>query len=232
MFEEERLERKESFKKFEQTVLQIISANTKIINDRMDKMMLEIEKTNKRIKEFDEEKEEIKKSLETHQHITDTKLHEVKKHVKMNEESIRDIFNKLRIQEDRSRRNNIRVDGIAENEGETWDDCAVKVKSFLNDKLGFNDVNIERAHRVKSKSRQTGPRTIVAKLLNWKVKNEVINQSNKLKDSGFFINEDFSSETLEIRKNLRREVKELRSKGKYAILKYDSIYSCDFKKRN
>ena len=54
--------------------------------------------------------------------------------------------------------------------------------------------------------------------------------ARKLKGTGIFINEDFSSETNVIRKRLWEDVKELRKKGKYAILQYDRILSRDFRK--
>ena len=52
--------------------------------------------------------------------------------------------------EDRSRRNNIRVDGVTEEKGETWRDCENKVLEILRDKLEIGDVTIELAHRVKT----------------------------------------------------------------------------------
>ena len=39
--------------------------------------------------------------------------------------------------EDRSRRNNIRIDRISEKENETWNECEQKVQSLIKDKLGF-----------------------------------------------------------------------------------------------
>ena len=51
--------------------------------------------------------------------------------------------------EDRSRRNNIRVDGVTEEKLETWEDCENKVLEVLRDKLEIEDMTIERAHGVK-----------------------------------------------------------------------------------
>ena len=39
--------------------------------------------------------------------------------------------------EDRSRRNNLRIDGVAEENGESWDNCKRKVKEIFMDKLEF-----------------------------------------------------------------------------------------------
>ena len=74
------------------------------------------------------------------------------------------------------------------------------------------------------------PRTIILKLLNFKDKERILKNAKYLKNTGIFINEDFSKETIEKRKKLWEDVIKLRKEGKYAILKYDRIYSRDFKK--
>ena len=52
--------------------------------------------------------------------------------------------------EDRYRRNNLKIDGVAEENGETWDDCKQKVKEIFMGKLELeNDIIIGRAHRAK-----------------------------------------------------------------------------------
>ena len=49
------------------------------------------------------------------------------------------------------------------------------------------------------------------------------NRKDKLKGQSIYINEDFSKETKDIRKDKWKSVKLLRSQGKYAILVYDEI---------
>ena len=56
------------------------------------------------------------------------------------------VLNKLTELEDRSRRNNIRIDGIKETKGETWNDCEEKVQDMFAQKLGLDGIEIERAH--------------------------------------------------------------------------------------
>ena len=68
-------------------------------------------------------------------------------------DSLTDIRNKLTELEDKSRRNNIRIDGIAEEPGETCDECERKVQRLLSGELDINDVVIERPHRVKELKR-------------------------------------------------------------------------------
>ena len=52
--------------------------------------------------------------------------------------------------EDRSRRNNIRIEGIEEEQYQTWDRCQGKVQKAIKDKLGTEDeVEIDRCQRMK-----------------------------------------------------------------------------------
>ena len=64
-------------------------------------------------------------------------------------DSLTDIRNKLTELEDRLRKNNTRIDGIAEEPEETWEECENRVQRLLSEKLDINDVVIERTHRVK-----------------------------------------------------------------------------------
>ena len=50
----------------------------------------------------------------------------------------------------------------------------------------------------------------------------------KLKDTTYSVREDFSKETVEIRKKLSDQVKKLREDGNYAVIKYDKIVTKDF----
>ena len=53
--------------------------------------------------------------------------------------------------EDRSRRNNLRVDGIKERPNETWEDYENKLHTLFKESLGIEEeIAIERAHRVKN----------------------------------------------------------------------------------
>ena len=51
--------------------------------------------------------------------------------------------------EDRSRRNNVRIDGIEEEQYETMDRCDEKVQKVIKEKLGIEDeVKIDRCHQM------------------------------------------------------------------------------------
>ena len=148
-----------------------------------------------------------------------------------------ELKEQLRIQEDRSRRNNIRVDGIEEDENETWENTENKLRSFLYDKLEITDeLYIERAHSVRRRkdvkfNSNNTPRTIVAKFLDYKEKEEVMRRRYKLKETTYSVREDFSKETVEIRKKLWDQVKKFREDGKHAFIKYDKIVTRDCRPR-
>ena len=109
------------------------------------------------------------------------KLEEELLNIKVNHVSkkvIDHISQKLVEIEDRSRRNNIRIDGIPESYKESWDDCEKKVQDVFTNRLGIENVEIERAHRVagvmkegtEENNDRRRPRTIVLKLLSYKDK--------------------------------------------------------------
>ena len=89
-------------------------------------------------------------SLETSQSIYETENKKLKEELTHLRSDIKgeDVYlkNKLRILEDRSRRNNIRVEGIPGSEHEEWDVTEEKLKK---DELDIENVITEREHRVK-----------------------------------------------------------------------------------
>ncbi|XP_065680637.1 uncharacterized protein LOC136094560 [Hydra vulgaris] len=114
--------------------------------------------------------------------------------------------NKFRQLEDRQRRNNLRIEGVKENDNESWNDTEKIIINIFENNLNVNGVIIERAHRTGIIEKKN-PRTIVIKLLNHKDKVKILKNANKLKGSGIYINEDFSLETFTIRKKLLEESK-------------------------
>ena len=127
--------------------------------------------------------------------------------------------------EDRSRRNNLRISGLHEDENESWEETEEKVKSLVNNNLKIKtNIKIERAHRVGMKNRNDPrPRTIVFKLLNYKDKVDILHNANLLKGSNIYINEDYSSETVKIRKELFEQAKQHRASGKFAKVVYNRL---------
>ena len=110
---------------------------------------------------------------------------------------------KLQYLENQSRRNNVRIDGIPEEDNETWLNTETKAKELLQEKLHFSfEPVIERAHRTGTRSRpdaadgiNTRPRTIVCRLRDWKQKDEILRAARKVKPPGMFLSEDLANET-------------------------------------
>ena len=57
------------------------------------------------------------------------------------------VMEKLIELEDRSRRNNVWIDGIPETTNETWENCEEEVKKIIRNKLDItDDIKIDRYH--------------------------------------------------------------------------------------
>ncbi|XP_065678253.1 repetitive organellar protein-like [Hydra vulgaris] len=252
----------EKFKAQESSLLKIVSGNASIQNDKMDKILHSIENITNRISKVEKKQQSLQKCIDdlqksiefTQDTLINEKLVHVEKELKklMNTE-ITKVVNqtvqlkttqieasklndalqeKIRKLEDRNRRNNIKIDGVRENEKETWDQTEKKVQQIFNDQLKISNIIIERAHRIERRFNaekiKNKPRTIILKLLNYKDKEKILENAKMLKGTGIFINEDFSFETNKIRRELSEKMKIERNAGKYAIIEYDKLIVREF----
>lgn len=91
---------------------------------------------------------------------------------------------KMEYLENHSRRDNIRIDVISEDDNETWLTTEVKAKQVLEEKMNLEFApEIDRAHRVGARPRsstsnvadgtRTTPRTIVCRLRDWRQKKAI-----------------------------------------------------------
>ena len=121
-------------------------------------------------------------------------------------DSLSELQDKISEMEERSCRNNIRVDGVTEEQGETWEDCENKLSEILRDKLEVADVTIERAYGVKpyqtQKNSKASPRAIICKIVIYKDKTWIFRKCNHLKGTSYYINKDFGKETLALWKHI------------------------------
>ena len=78
------------------------------------------------------------------------------------------VYNKLVDLEDRSRRCNLRIDGVTEGKGETWEQCEEELQNIFKEKLGLENIDIVRAHHSKGKTSSNKTRTIVCMLWSYK----------------------------------------------------------------
>ena len=150
-------------------------------------------------------------SLETSQNVWETENKKLKEELTNLRSDLKEkdvhLKNKLRILEDRSRRNNIRVEVIPGSENEGWDVTEEKLRKVVKDKLDIENVVIERAHRVnrnndnnENNDQSRKPPTVIAKLLHFKDKQDILHEAKSHKIRNFYVKEHFSRETLAIRK--------------------------------
>nr|XP_047141376.1 uncharacterized protein LOC124816291 [Hydra vulgaris] len=130
------------------------------------------------------------------------------------ENGTNNIKEKIAELEDRSRRNNLRFIGIKDKANETWEESEQKIKDFLNTKLNIQEkILIDRVHRVGKENGKN--RSIIVRFQNYKDKALVLNKytTMKLWNERLYVNEDFSDFTMDLRRKLFKEAKELRAKG-------------------
>ena len=190
---------KEKFAKQENNI-------SNLINENFEIKMREIRKSQDKTKDLRKEITEFKESLEFTEnelHGKIKKLEEKHKSIKKTVDEIHNsqvdsdfAYDKLIDLEDRSRRNNLRIYGISESKQETWQKCEEKVDEVFCEKLGLDNIHIERVHRVKrgKNDKSTKPRTLLYNLLSFKEKKLVMKNTKKMKNKNIFIDEDFSSE--------------------------------------
>ncbi|CAM4611528.1 unnamed protein product [Leuciscus chuanchicus] len=176
-------------------------------------VQLIIDGTNKRLDDVFKDVQRIKISLEFTQDKVDkmakaqeemNKLKKLETEILKSKEELDKMATKLDFIENQSRRNNLIVDGISEERGESWDVSEKKIKDMLFSKMGLNDNNIEieQAHRIGQHQEGGRPRQIIVKLLRFKDKQTILSSAKKLKGTRIYINEDFSEAVMKKRKEL------------------------------
>ncbi|XP_065679760.1 uncharacterized protein LOC136094097 [Hydra vulgaris] len=212
----------------EKNFTDIISANLKILTNRLDKIEKEVDVNKSKVLSIENDLRDFKESLNFQE---TTIMEKINKITKRYEKEINNLNKKTLDLENRSRRNNLRLDGIFEKPNENWNECENAVKEMFKKQLKIsNEIIIERAHRIGQPKEDKKPRTIVLKLLNFQDKTKILDATKNLRGTGIYVNEDFAKETIESRRMLWEEVKMLRLEGKYAVIKYDKIVSREFRK--
>ena len=201
----------DEFKKQEQNLAKIISRNLEITMREMKSLKNEVNDLKKRMEFTQNDMEERVNNVEENMCKVKEDLKEIYEYQVDPDyvnDSLADIRNKLTELEGRSRSNNIRIDGIAEEPGERKNvggargECKRKVHRLLSEELDMNDIVIERAKRVKvyshgkKNSKKLRSRTIVCKLLSFVGKARILKNSHQLKGTTYYVNEDFSKEAL------------------------------------
>lgn len=135
------------------------------------------------------------------------------------------VENKLAELENRSHWRNVRIDEIKKSSNVTWEKSEEHLEKGKLDEE--KNTVIERAPRTKSppEGKRSKPGTIFCTFHDYKGKVKILQSAKKLKRINICINKNFSQKTLAYKKQLWKEVKQLRSEGKTAYLNYSAVFS-------
>ena len=146
---------------------------------------------------------------------------------------IKEIKDKLNDLENRSCRDNLRINGIIEEQNGLWSHSEKKLQEIIKNQLQFErDIEIECAHCSRKTMIDGAPnknRTVIAKFLNFKNIQEVLSEYKvqKLLTKAIFLEEYFFEDTIEKRKGLFQRAKELREEERFVKVVYDRLIICD-----
>nr|XP_047132472.1 uncharacterized protein LOC124811199 [Hydra vulgaris] len=134
------METERLLKEQEKNFAKITSANMKIFTERLDKLELDLSTNKIKTSNIEKDVEEIKESLNFQEELTKQKIAEINKRTESEikhlyeqkrfesikeTNAIKNISEKLVDLENRSRRNNLRIEGVNELPGETWNDYCI-----------------------------------------------------------------------------------------------------------
>ena len=214
-----------------ETIRKIVKEELEYQQEKIKEIIkLELTTTNERLGKISKEVADLTGSIEfTQGEVKDIKddISQVQTNLRHIEDDMLDpdyVMEKFIELEDRSRRNNFRIDGISEVSRETWEMCEDSVKDLIKTTLEINDeIEIDRCHRMGKFKDKKKPRSIVCRFLRFKDKQKILSNAKKLKNTGIFIYEDYCKETMDLRKSLWEEVLQHRQQNKIAYLNYRSV---------
>ncbi|XP_077511132.1 uncharacterized protein LOC144121671 [Amblyomma americanum] len=139
------------------------------------------------------------------------------------QKTVETLLRKVDDLENRSRRNNLIVYGVPENNEEQHEDLeAIVSEKILNDILKVPNVAIERIHRL-GRPAEKKCRPLIFKLLNGRDKGRILQNCSKLKNTKYVISEDFSPRVQSIRKKLWNSAQQQKANGAKVGLFFDKI---------
>ncbi|XP_077536026.1 uncharacterized protein LOC144148352 [Haemaphysalis longicornis] len=128
--------------------------------------------------------------------------------------------------ENRSRRSNLIVYGVSEQEHESPEQLETAVvKEVFNDVLDVSISGVERIHRLgrAKQGDEPKPRPVILKLVDYRDKANILKNCSKSKGSSISVSEDFSQPVREIRRKLWAHTKENRDRKEKVYLVYDKV---------
>ncbi len=200
----------------------IVSHLQKSLNDQSTRLEASIQKSedtlNNAIKSTSDNFEIAQSVLEKRVEFLESKLAEEQKLTQSLLARIIDL-------ENRSRRDNLVINGISEDPNEKPEACEKKVSDFIKSKLQIeDDVSIGRCHRLGSKKSATHNRPVIIKFDKFKDRQKVWGARSKLSGTKISLKENFSKETEAIRAKLTPVMNAARKQNKLAYLSVDKLW--------
>ena len=130
----------ELFEEQEAKLAETIKSAADVTNKRIDKLSADIMKNNESI---DASQEMLEKRMDILEEKIKKEKQKCQDNLKLMSNENKELREKLRNLEDRSRRDNLRFSGIEEYQQETWDDTQQVLKDFLDEHLGLRSIGIE-----------------------------------------------------------------------------------------
>ena len=190
------------------------------------------EQLKSRITSLESTVSDLRTSLEFSQaEIVDLK-NEVKNYDKINREKtaalddckkrILELQQQVNYQDDYMRRPNLRISGVPERNGETWEQTAELVTKLCEENLQLPPVSIERAHRV-GKADSSTSRTIITRFEKFSDREAALRNARKLKGTGIYINEDLCPASQALKNSQLPRMKQARLEGKIAYFRHTRL---------
>ena len=185
----------------------LLSQNTRVMNE-VKSINTKLDDLTQRVKDLKSENEELKesnKSLQT---------------------QLSSVVTKLDYLEGQSRRNNLRFNGLHGKFDEEWEVTEQKVRSFVKNDMempGYQFVDIERAHRIKSRDRNKC--TVIVKFTKFKDRQAILKRASEVfdSDSAFSVNADYTKRVKKHRRELGKRMIAARQAGQEAKISYDKL---------
>ncbi|KAL1447101.1 hypothetical protein WDU94_003567 [Cyamophila willieti] len=155
--------------------------------------------------------EEINKKLDNIQNVFQPLVQEVESHAK-----------EIKYLDQDKRRKNLIVFGLEEARDETVRDLETKVLNLILNTLQIKDftlLELDISRRQGKRRDNDKPRPVLISFTTQRRKIEILKNKGKLKGSNIYIHEDSSPAVREQEKQLRGEMRRLRSEGKFAVIR-------------
>lgn len=128
------------------------------------------------------------------------------------------------------RRKNLIVFGLQESSEEAVRDLENKVLHLIVNTLNIRDFTLAELDFSRRQGKRVptgGVRSVMVAFTTQRRKFEILKNKSKLKGSNIYINEDSSPAAREQEKQLRSEMRRLRSEGKYAVIRSGRLITAD-----